>query len=933
MQDTAEQNTTGQGILLPQAPVLLAGLAFSVWISPDGESERLGNNDLSERIGEHPPLVCHRPATAQRLGVEPFACYDVLELLAFTHPGVPCVPTPRGLAAFWGLSEPATPEDAALVILDTATRLLRELAARGAHFDPQAAGIARNMMAGGWLWGPAVLSALGAEAPHRADPQPSAGLRVWERLDEWQETPPETAPGQDSVCPTAARQQLARLLGDGAEQRQPQSDFTAAVAQAFAPRQVAGEPNIVLAEAGTGIGKTLGYIAPASLWTAQNEAPVWVSTYTRNLQTQIDSELDRLYPQQWQKKKKVVIRKGRENYLCLLNLEDATQRLITAPQDAVAVGLMSRWAAQTRNGDMVGGDFPGWLVDLMGVRQTLGLTDRRGECLSVACPHYRRCFIERNIRKARKADIVVANHALVLTQAAGGREDGTLPTHYVFDEGHHLFDAADSAFCAQLSALEAQELRRWLVGDDTPRTGRARGLKKRIEDLTASDSQSADDVAEIQQAATRGLIGTGWANRLSDQTPKGPMEKFLAQVQAQVLARTNDSPYSLEAATHPPTPGLLESAADLKDALKKLLTPVVGLCRRLDQHLDEEAAELDSDNRRRIDSTIRVLTQRVRVPLEAWISMLDALKDDTPEDFTDWFCITRANGHDHDIGLHRHWVDPMRPFADTLLSQAHGVVMTSATLTDGRAGTQTGQEDTGTEQDDWEQDWAGAEQRSGTVWLPNSPTRVRFPSPYDYAEQTRVLIVNDLQKNNMAQVAAAYRELFLAAGGGALGLFTAIARLRAVHAQINSPLDTAGLPLYAQHIDGMNTTTLIDIFRAERHSCLLGTDAVRDGVDVPGDSLRLIVFDRVPWPRPTIAHKARKARFGGSTYADSLTRLKLKQAYGRLVRRENDRGVFVLLDSMLPTRLSNAFPPAVTPQRCGLAEAIALTRDFLTVRP
>ena len=163
-----------------------------------------------------------------------------------------------------------------------------------------------------------------------------------------------------------------------------------------------------------------------------------------------------------------------------------------------------------------------------------------------------------------------------------------------------------------------------------------------------------------------------------------------------------------------------------------------------------------------------------------------------------------------------------------------------------------------------------------------------------------------------------------------MGLFTAIARLRAVHARITAPLDTAGIPLYAQHIDGMNTTTLIDIFRAERKSCLLGTDAVRDGVDVPGDSLRLIVFDRVPWPRPTIAHKARKARFGGSAYTDSLTRLKLKQAYGRLVRRESDRGVFVLLDSMLPTRLGNAFPPAVTPQRLGIAEAITVTRDFLT---
>ena len=141
--------------------------------------------------------------------------------------------------------------------------------------------------------------------------------------------------------------------------------------------------------------------------------------------------------------------------------------------------------------------------------------------------------------------------------------------------------------------------------------------------------------------------------------------------------------------------------------------------------------------------------------------------------------------------------------------------------------------------------------------------RARVTSPFDYPEQTRVFIVTDVRKDDLDQVAAAYRVLFLAAGGGALGLFTAITRLRAVHKRIAADLDDAGLPLLAQHVDAIDTSTLVDIFRAEEDACLLGTDAVRDGVDVPGRSLRLIVFDRVPWPRPDILHKARKARFGG----------------------------------------------------------------------
>lgn len=134
----------------------------------------------------------------------------------------------------------------------------------------------------------------------------------------------------------------------------------------------------------------------------------------------------------------------------------------------------------------------------------------------------------------------------------------------------------------------------------------------------------------------------------------------------------------------------------------------------------------------------------------------------------------------------------------------------------------------------------------------------------------------------------------------------------------------------AQHIDVMDLGSLIDIFRAESSSCLLGTDAVRDGVDVPGRSLRLIVFDRVPWPRPTILHRARREAFGGRAYDEMLVRLKLKQAFGRLVRRADDRGVFVLLDRQFPSRLSNAFPDDVAVTRLGLRDAIALTRDHLS---
>ena len=173
------------------------------------------------------------------------------------------------------------------------------------------------------------------------------------------------------------------------------------------------------------------------------------------------------------------------------------------------------------------------------------------------------------------------------------------------------------------------------------------------------------------------------------------------------------------------------------------------------------------------------------------------------------------------------------------------------------------------------------------------------------------------------------RELFLAAGGGGLGLFTAIRRLRLVYDRIAAPLAEKGLPLYAQHVDALEVGALVDIFRAEEDACLLGTDAVRDGVDVPGRSLRLLVFDRVPWPRPDLLHKARRQRFGGKGYDDAIARARISQAFGRLIRRADDKGVFVMLDAAAPTRLFSSLPEGVELQRMGLVEAIEATAAFL----
>ena len=924
---------------LPPLPALHAGARGAVWVSPDGEVEELSAARAAGRARTTPPIVCHLPLQAARLDCPPFRAFDVLELFAFVRPAAFCLPTPSGLAAALGLDEPRGPAAEGLALLAAARALLGELAA-SRHGD-SAQRIAQTMARAGWSWGGAVAAALGL-APEaleaRAPGAPAAtGLDVWNRLPQWEERAPLPPPDDVPVADVEARLRLAELLGEDPEDRAGQSDYAAAASAAFAPRDRAGAANVVLAEAGTGVGKTLGYIAPASLWAEKNGGAVWLSTYTRNLQRQIDRELDRLYPDPAIKRRRSEVRKGRENYLCLLNLEEAGERA-TLGGGAIALGLVARWAEASRDGDLLGGDFPAWLVRLLGRGQTFGLGHRRGECIYAACPHYGCCFAERSVRAARRADIVVANHALVLTQSVMAGGDDRWATRFVFDEGHHLFNAADNTFAANLGGIELAELRRWIRGGEGRRAGRARGLEQRVREVIAGDGKAEADLAAAVAAAAA-LPGPGWLQRVFGAGAAGAGEAFLGRIADHVSARAprGEGAYDQEAPAGRPAEGLRRAAGDLREALGRLVEPLRGLRGNLVEKLDSEAAELDTSARVRIEAAIRSLSYRIDVTLASWIGMLSDLtaedgtagaRDDaaTPE-FVDWFAIARNQGRPVDAAMHRRWVDPTIPFARHVLARAHGAVITSATLRDHT------RPEVGDDGDAEGDTWLAAEVRTGTQHLPLPARRVEVASPFDYPAQTRVFIVTDVRRDDPRQVAAAYRELFRAAGGGALGLFTAIARLRDIHRRIAAELEREGLKLLAQHVDPMDVGTLVDIFRAERNTCLLGTDAVRDGVDVPGASLRLIVFERVPWARPDILHRARRAAFGGRRYDEMIARLRLKQAYGRLIRRRRDRGVFVLLDRMTPSRLLNAFPEGVAVERVGLARTVGAVRDFLACDP
>lgn len=886
-------------VTLPVLPALHASHG-GIWIAePDGRTGSVGRGDAIARLSETPMLLLNAPLVAERLGYPDVSGFDLLELFAFLHPARFMVPTPKGLASVLDLAVPDDESGIARLLQQAAGRLLATpdgpwAAREGAWDSLQSLGRLR------WPW--ARLLADLVPIPERAE------RWLFSRLAEWDEAPPRPAPRPVMISQTQVIDRLDSLTGDGAELRPGQRDYACANAAAFTPRQRRDSPNLILAEAGTGIGKTLGYLAPASLWAEAAGGTVWISTFTKALQRQLDAETARLFPNPAQRRQKVVIRKGRENYLCLLNLEDALQGGF-AGRAAVLAHLVARWAAYSRDGDMIGGDLPGWLPTLFRRNGTTALTDRRGECIYAGCPHYRKCFIEHAARASSGADLVIANHALVMVNAARGREAANKPTRIIFDEGHHIAEAADGMFAVALTGQEAIELRRWIVGPEAKARGRRRGLAARLADFASYDVEGALAINAAAQAALA-LPADGWLQRIAEAAPFGPVEALLAAVRTQVYLRAEveDAGYGLETEATGLDGTLITAVEPAVKALDAILRPLIIVGQRLEAILEEAPDWLDAAARARIEGAIASLGWR-RDALVAWLSLLSRLGGPAEPDFVDWLAVERSDGREYDIGLHRHWLDPTRPFAETVLKPAHGVIITSATLRGG-------------------EDWSAAEARSGVAHLAGAPLHFMAASPFDYARQSGVIIVTDVKRGDVPQLAGAYARLIAASQGGTLGLFTAIRRLRAVHARIVDRLAREGLPLYAQHVDPMDTGTLVDIFRDDPRASLLGTDALRDGVDVPGRSLRQVIMEGVPWPKPTVLHAARKAAGGGSAYDDRLIRARLAQAFGRLIRRADDHGLFVMLSAAMPSRLLSAFPAGTPIRRMTLDEAVAYVSMF-----
>jgi ATP-dependent DNA helicase DinG len=332
-----------------------------------------------------------------------------------------------------------------------------------------------------------------------------------------------------------------------------------------------------------------------------------------------------------------------------------------------------------------------------------------------------------------------------MVNAARGRELGNRPSRIVFDEGHHLFDAADSTFGATLSGSETIELRRWLIGPEGKARGRRRGLAARLMDVASYDEGGALAL-DAAVGAAGGLPGEGWLGRIAEGAPFGPLETLLSAVRATVYARASaqDAGYGLETEIAELDPSLVDAVAPAMDALEQLLRPLIALGKRLEAVLEDAPDWLDPQARARVEGAIGGLAWRGQL-LAGWIALLGRLGGPADPDYVDWLALDRVDGREYDIGIHRRWLDPTRPLAEAVLKPAHGVLVTSATL--------RGSED-----------WSAAEARTGACHLEQPAGRFAAESPFDYAARSEVLVVTDVKRGDVAALAGAYARLIEAAG-------------------------------------------------------------------------------------------------------------------------------------------------------------------------
>ncbi len=662
---------------------------------------------------------------------------------------------------------------------------------------------------------------------------------------------------------------VAGVLG-AYEDRPSQRDMAAHITDAY------NDGGTVLLEAGTGVGKSFAYLAPALLWARANRERTVVSTNTINLQEQlVGKDLPMLRRAQATEAHTptFALLKGWRNYLCLsrLQLAGAGQQSLLEPERHEELVTIAEWATRTQDGTL--GDLPFTpsheVWDEVAAESDL--------CTRLKCAHFDACFLFKARRRAAEADVVVVNHHLLaadlsIRQASENWQDAAVLPPYrrlILDEAHHLEDVAAHHLGVQVGS---RGVRRLLGRFE--RNGRGLIPALATELSASKDLLSQASLDLLRQRLMPGVVD---ARRASDLV----IARLLGRLESAGMGTFR---LDEEFGRDPVWAEGLEAEVEATLAAFRTLQELV-------ETIADRMSQVEATERRgQLLGEMRGVIRRLESASDALNATLRPVAGGPPT--VRW--IERTGPRGQQLALNAVPLDLAPVLRELIFDRARTVVLTSATLA--AAG-----------------DFDFLESRIGLAGE-GSPVTVRevLPSPFDYGAQCLFGVPADFpdprddEAAHDAALVRAIQEVAWASDGGMFVLFTSHAALKRAAAELRRVLD----PRWPLLVQGERPRDqLLARFREAGNAILLGTDSFWEGVDVPGRALRALLLCKLPFKVPsepiTAARLERLAERGEDGFMGYLlphAALKLKQGFGRLIRSRTDVGVVLLLDSRALTK-------------------------------
>jgi DNA polymerase-3 subunit epsilon/ATP-dependent DNA helicase DinG len=661
----------------------------------------------------------------------------------------------------------------------------------------------------------------------------------------------------------------------GYEHRPEQVRMAHAIAEAL------NNSEHLIVEAGTGTGKSVAYLLPSIIFATQNSTPVVISTNTINLQEQLISKdipdliraLDVEQNPSIKKSLKAVQVKGRSNYLCLRKYESLRARDRLSLDEAKLLARIKVWLLSTQTGDRAelnlgGNELSTWSK----------LCAEFEERLEAQCPHKQHgtCFLYQARQAAASAHLIVVNHALLLSDMVADNKILPPYTHLIIDEAHHLEEAATRQLGYEITQWDLFNhfnlFRQEISGQ------RSTGLLAWLDDCFRGSN-----VALSRQRQVREL-----ADSLSDNVDKARncVSQFFNRLRDFVEGHANDQgdydrTLRLTASTRAqPEWSRVEIACE---HFNEVLTAISNDLDRLYTSLEDLAENKVSGYDYLMLELSSLLYQNKEL-----CQRIDSLIAHPDADSIYWLNI---DSQTNAIGIYSAPLNVGRLLEKLLFSTKDCIVLTGATLST-------------------EGTFEYIKNRIGLEY----PQELLLGSPFNYLNAAMIYIANDIPEPGnpgyQQAVERALLDLCRACKGRTLVLFTSYSALRATQAAIQPSLESEGILVLGQGVDG-SPKQLLATFKSNPNTVLLGTASLWEGIDVVGEALSVLAITRLPFNVPTEPiFSARAELFDDpfNQYAIPQATIRFKQGFGRLIRSKTDRGAVVILDRRIQTkRYGSAF--------------------------